>query len=125
MSTDIGQFAAYAMAFEQTFADDDWSRLTPHLAPDAEHEVSAAVRSPGTPVGRAELIADQKRNVEDMDRRFDLRIPEVVAGPDVRDGVVWMDWRLTLRRAGIPDLVVEGATGRGTATASSRASRSA
>jgi hypothetical protein len=111
MSTDIGQFAAYAMAFEQTFADDDWSRLTPHLAPDAEHEVFGGGPLAWHAVGRAELIADQKRNVEDMDRRFDLRIPEVVAGPDVRDGVVWMDWRLTLRRAGIPDLVVEGSHG--------------
>lgn len=46
-----------------------------------------------------------------MDRRFDLRIPEVLAGPEERDGVVWMDWRLTLRRAGLPDLVVEGTHG--------------
>ncbi len=77
MSTDIEQFAAYAMAFEQTFADDDWSRLTPHLAPDAEHEVFGGGPLAWHAVGRAELVADQKRNVEDMDRRFDLRIPEV------------------------------------------------
>ena len=33
MSTHTEQLAAYAMAFEKTFADDDWSRLAPHLAP--------------------------------------------------------------------------------------------
>src|SRR5262249_14925803 len=38
-------------------------------------------------------------------------IPEVLTGPDWREGAVWMDWRLTLRRAGIPDLVVEGSHG--------------
>jgi len=108
MPTNTEQLAAYAMAFEKTFADDDWGRLAPHLAPDVEHEVLGGGPLAWHTVGRDELIADQKRNVEDMDRRFDLRIPEIVAGPDERDGVVWMDWRLTLRRAGIPDLVVEG-----------------
>ncbi len=62
-------------------------------------------------IGRDQVIDDLHRNVADMDRRFDLRIPEVLAGPEERDGVVWMDWRLTLRRAGLPDLVVEGRHG--------------
>ncbi len=111
MPTNIEQFAAYAMAFEQTFADDDWSRLAPHLASDVEHEVLGGGPLGWHAVGRDAFIADQKRNVEDMDRRFDLRIPEVTAGPDERDGVVWIDWRLTLRRAGIPDLIVAGTHG--------------
>lgn len=108
MSTNVEQLAAYAMAFEQTFADDHWSRLEPHFAPDAEHEVLGGGPLALHSVGRTEVVADLARAVAEMDRRFDLRIPEVVAGPDERDGVVWMDWRLTLRRAGIPDLVVEG-----------------
>ncbi len=111
MPTPIEQLAAYAMAFEQTFADDDWQRLVPHFAPEAEREVLGGGVLAYHSVGREHVIADLKRNVEDMDRRFDLRIPEVLAGPEERDGVVWMDWRLTLRRAGIPDLVVEGSHG--------------
>jgi hypothetical protein len=111
MSTNVEQLAAYAMAFEQTFADDDWSRLAPHFAADAEREVLGGGILAYHSVGREHVIGDLKRNVEDMDRRFDLRIPEVLAGPEERNGAVWMDWRLTLRRAGLPDLIVEGSHG--------------
>ena len=111
MSTTLEQLAAYAMAFEQTFADDDWSRLQPHFAPNAEREVLGGGMLAYHSVGRDALITDLHRNVADMDRRFDLRIPEVLAGPDEREGVLWMNWRLTLWRAGIPDLVVEGSHG--------------
>ena len=111
MTSNVEQLAAYAMAFEQTFADDDWSRLASHFAPDAEREVLGGGILAYHSVGRDHVIGDLKRNVEDMDRRFDLRIPEVLAGPEERDGVVWMDWRLTLRRAGLPDLIVEGSHG--------------
>ena len=110
-TTHVEALAAYAMAFEHTFADDDWSRLEPHFAPEAEREVLGGGPLAFHSVGRGAVIADLKRNVEDLDRRFDLRIPEVLAGPEQRDGAVWMDWRLTLRRAGIPDLVVEGSHG--------------
>lgn len=111
MSTALEQLAAYAMDFERTFVDDDWSRLLPHFAPAAEREVLGGGMLAYHSVGRDELIADLRRNVDEMDRRFDLRIPEVVAGPEERDGMVWMDWRLTLRRAGLPDLVLEGSHG--------------
>src|SRR5688572_29083634 len=106
MPTLVEQLAAYAMDFERTFADDDWTRLVPHVAPNAEREVLGGGILAYHSVGRDEVLGDLKRNVQDMDRRFDLRIPEVLAGPEERDGAVWMDWRLTLRRAGIPDLVV-------------------
>lgn len=108
MSTHVQELAAYAMAFEQTFADDDWQRLEPYFAPDAEREVLGGGILAYHSVGRDQVLSDLRRNVDDMDRRFDQRIPEVLAGPEERDGVVWMDWRLTLRRAGLPDLVVEG-----------------
>ncbi len=111
MSTHVEQLAAYAIAFEEAFADDHWERLVPHFAPNAEREVLGGRGLAYHSVGRDEVIADLRRNVADMDRRFDLRIPEVLAGPDEQHGVVWMDWRLTLRRAGIPDLVVEGRHG--------------
>ena len=89
MSTPVEQLAGYAMAFERTFADDDWGRLVPHLAPDVEHEMIGGGPLAWHTIGRDETIADQKRNVEDMDRRFDVRIPEVLAGPEERDGAVW------------------------------------
>jgi steroid delta-isomerase-like uncharacterized protein len=111
MSTSLEQLAAYALAFEQTFADDDWNRLVPHFAPTAEREVLGGGVLAYHSVGREEVLADLRRNVGAMDRRFDLRVPEVLAGPAEREGAVWMDWRLTFRRAGIPDLIVEGSHG--------------
>jgi hypothetical protein len=111
MSNAVAELAAYAVAFEQTFADDRWDRLASHFAPDAEREVLGGGMLAYHSVGREQVISDLKRNVEDMDRRFDLRIPEVTAGPEERDGAVWMEWRLTFRRAGLPDLLVEGRHG--------------
>jgi SnoaL-like protein len=111
MSTLVEQLVAYAVAFEQSFADDDWHRLESHFAPEAEREVLGGGMLAYHSVGREHVIADLKRNVEDMDRRFDLRIPEIVAGPEERDGAVWMDWRLTFRRAGLPDLQLTGSHG--------------
>ena len=54
----------------------------PHFAPDAEREVLGGGPLALHSVGRDAVIGDLKRNVEDMDRRFDLRIPEIVAGPE-------------------------------------------
>ena len=111
MPNSVEQLAAYAVAFEQTFADDDWRRLAAHFAPDAEREVLGGGMLAYHSVGRAEVLSDLQRNVADMDRRFDLRVPEITAGPEERDGAAWMDWRLTFRRAGLPDLLVEGRHG--------------
>lgn len=111
MSNLIEELAAYAVAFEHTYRDDDWQRLAQHFTPDAEREVLGGRGLAIHSVGREHVIADLRRNVADMDRRFDERIPEILVGPVERDGAVWMDWRLTLRRAGLPDLVVEGSHG--------------
>ena len=38
--TNLSRFMAYAAAFEQTFADDNWQRLEPFFTPDATYRVS-------------------------------------------------------------------------------------
>ena len=44
----------------------------------------------------------------ELERRFDVRIPEILEGPRTRDDGVWMRFRLTNTRKGLPDLVLEG-----------------
>lgn len=39
MGSATDRFIAYALDFEQTYDDDDWSRLEHHFAPDAVYEV--------------------------------------------------------------------------------------
>jgi predicted ester cyclase len=58
--------------------------------------------------GRTEVLGELRHGVDSIDKRFDERLPEVLVGPVERDGAVWMDWRLTLRRRGLPDLLIEG-----------------
>ena len=61
-------FLNWAAAFEETYRDDDWSRLEEFLAPDVVHEVQGApfacvVR------GRASVLAAIRRSVNGFDRR--------------------------------------------------------
>ena len=43
-----------------------------------------------------------------LDRRFDTRKVDILEGPIEKDGGVWLRWRASYTRAGIPDLVMEG-----------------
>lgn len=107
----IARFVAYAMAFEQAWATDDWTPLEDFLTADAEHVVVGGGPLTLHSVGRRAFIDEQRRAVDELDRRFDRRLPEITSGPSERDSIVWMDWRLTLQRDGLPDLVIEGTHG--------------
>lgn len=107
-ATPIERFVQYALAFEEVLASDDWSRLHEHLTPDAVHTVLGGGPLELCSNGRDAVVAGLRASVESLDRRFDRRLPEIVSGPSERGGVVWMDWRLTLQREGLPDLILEG-----------------
>jgi predicted ester cyclase len=98
----------YMRAFEVAFIAGDWSVLDPHFCEDAVHTVENGGPLSCRAVGRAAVIAGLRGDVDRIDRRFDLRFPEVIEGPVTRADGVWMRFRLTLRRAGVPDLVLEG-----------------
>lgn len=95
-------------AFEVAFVTGNWSVLDPHFCANAVHTVANGGSLTGRSDGRDAVIAGLRADVDRIDRRFDVRIPEVVAGPVTRDDGVFMRFRLTLRRAGVPDLVLEG-----------------
>ena len=102
-------FYGYVRAFELAYLTDDWSLLEPHFTDTAWHRVEGGgpFGDGGTP-GRDGAIAGLRTSVHGVDRRFDVRIPQILAGPTTRPDGVFMRFGVTLRRAGLPDLSVEG-----------------
>jgi hypothetical protein len=107
--TDLELLFHFMRDFEMAFVSGDWSLLDAHFHEDARHTIengSGALGSGGN--GRAAVIAGLRGGVEAIDRRFDVRIPEIVEGPATRADGVWMRFSLVLRRAGLPELRIEG-----------------
>jgi steroid delta-isomerase-like uncharacterized protein len=106
--SDLARFFSYVQAFELAHLTDEWSLIEPCFAPDAVHHVAGAAPFAAHDVGRAAVVEGLAASVRFTDRRFDARIPEIIDGPSVRDGGIWMRFRLTLCRAGLPDFMIEG-----------------
>src|SRR5262249_10284903 len=58
--------------------------------------------------GRAALLSQFKNSVNGLDRRFDSRTVEVLAGPSEKDGTVSIRWAAIYTLAGAPDFRMEG-----------------
>ena len=106
--SDLTRMIAYAQAFELAHLSDDWSLIEPHFAPDAVHHVDAHGVLAAHDEGREAVVGGLAASVRTIDRRFDARIAEIVDGPAPRSDGVWMRFRLTLARIGLPDLSFEG-----------------
>jgi predicted ester cyclase len=105
MASDLERFFGYMQAFELAWLADDWAGLGEHFAPDADyHAVDAGPFGAGGS-GRRGTGAALAASTRTIDRRFDVRIPEVIDGPRTRPDGISMRYRLTLRRAGLPDFV--------------------
>ena len=59
------RFIAYAQDFEQTYVDDDWSRLTPYFKPDAVYEVAGSM--PAKLTGAATIFRGIKKSLDNFD----------------------------------------------------------
>ena len=107
-ATDLERFLRFALDFEVSFWSDQWSVAAAHLADDARHVVHASGSLACDDRGRDAMLAGLRGSVLGMDRRFDVRIPEVLAGPVTREDGIWMRYALRLRRDGLPELAFEG-----------------
>jgi hypothetical protein len=107
-ASDYERLLGYARTFELAVLADAWPALEPWFADGARHRVHAAAPLGADDRGREAVIAGLRASVHGMDRRFDARIPEVVEGPCTRHDGVWMRYTLRLRRAGLPELALEG-----------------
>lgn len=109
MPSDLERFYGYVRAFEVAYLADVWSGVADCFHPEARHFVPN-----GGPVlaaddrGRDAVVAGLRAAVNALDRRFDARLVELVAGPELRPEGIWMRFGVTLRRAGVPDLRFEG-----------------
>ncbi len=109
MASDLEKLFHYMRDFEMAFLAGEWSVLDAHFHEDARHTIDGGSGALGTGgVGRAAIIAGLRSGVDSIDRRFDVRIPEIVEGPVTRADGVWMRFALTLRRAGLPELRIDG-----------------
>ena len=104
----IDRYLAYAAAFEEVYASDDWSKLEPFFTEDAVYEFIAPAPFGGKYEGRVAVLAQFKNSVNGLDRRFDSRAVEALEGPIEKDGGVWMHWAATYTLAGAPDCRMEG-----------------
>lgn len=106
--SDLERFLGYAREFELAYLSDEWSRLGAWFAPDAMHHVEGGGPFGHGAVGREAVVADLRDSVARVDRRFDVRIPEILSGARTRPDGIRMRFALSYRRAGLPDLQVEG-----------------
>jgi len=75
-------FMDYAAAFEETYVDDDWSRLAPFFSKDATYEVR------GGPLackleGPEAIFAGMKKSIDTLDRRCSERKIDLLEAPQV------------------------------------------
>jgi len=106
--SDLARFLDYARAFELANLSDDFALIAPFFAADARHRVTGEEPFAADDHGRDGVVEGLCASVARIDRRFDARIVEVVEGPEPRDGGIGMRFTMRLRRADLPDLVLEG-----------------
>ncbi|HVM95226.1 MAG TPA: nuclear transport factor 2 family protein [Candidatus Acidoferrales bacterium] len=104
----VERFTAYAAAFEDAYASDDWSKLDPFFTDDAVYETFADPPFGGAVVGRAAIKAHFKQICASFDKRFDSRAVEMVTEPSDRGGSVWFRWAAIYTLAGAPTLRMDG-----------------
>ena len=104
-------FMNYAAAFEQTYDDDDWSRLTQYFPEDARYEVR------GGPLacqiaGREAIFAGLKKSIDGLDRRCSDRHLELTDGPNVTEAGIGHEvsvvWHVTYQYGDAPKMVLPG-----------------
>jgi ketosteroid isomerase-like protein len=97
-------YSAYAQAFEETFEDDDWSRLEPFFTPDAVY-----LPGDGKEIrGRQDVLDYLRNSLDTFDRQFDTRRVELVSQPAVTSDQVTIQWQATYEKEGLPDVVLRG-----------------
>jgi hypothetical protein len=99
----LERFQAYADAFEETYADDDWQRLEEYFTADAVYAPGDGTEA----VGRDQVLARLRDGVNGLDRRFNSRTLNATP-PSSKGDTVSLSWQLTLSKTGAPDLTAKG-----------------
>ena len=99
-------FENFAVDFERTVSDDDWSRLVPYLADDATY-INVGFQQERLR-GREAVLKFLQEDIANSDRRYDSRCLAALTEPIVDGQHLSRRWRSTYTLQGVPDLVVEG-----------------
>ena len=97
----LDRYQAYADAFEESFVDDDWSRIEQYFTEDAVYEGDPDAN------GREAVLAKLKGGVDAFDRQMDTRTPDFQT-PSVDGNTLVMNWTVSYQKAGVPDLTITG-----------------
>jgi len=103
----IARFAAYAAAFEESFASDDWSFVEPFFTEAAVYEVDLDPPMGGRFEGRKAILGYFKQVLDGFDRRFASRELALLEGPKEEGDSVWIRGSATYRAPGVPAYVLE------------------
>jgi hypothetical protein len=95
------RFQAYADAFEESYIDDDWSRIEEFFTENAVYEGDPDAE------GRDAVLAKLKGGVDSFDRKMDSRTPDFQT-PTVNGNELTMKWAVVYTKSGAPDLVIRG-----------------
>lgn len=111
MEQAVQVFIDYAAAFEETYVDDDWSRLTPFFHEGARYEVRGGPTACEI-TGREAILKGLKKSIDGLDRRFDERVIEIADGPHVAavpaGEEVSIGWLVTYCRGESPKIGIPG-----------------
>jgi hypothetical protein len=109
MSDSIEDFGRFALAFERSFAGDDWTAVSENVTDDVVWIVNGPEKPiAGTFVGRDAAVGAMDESVTAFDRRFDRREPKILVGPTAIPGGVHLTWEVTYSREGIDPFVLRG-----------------
>ena len=95
------RYQAYADAFEESYVDDDWSRIEQYFTENAVYDGDPDAR------GRDAVVAKLRGGVDAFDRKMDKRTPDFRT-PSIEGNTLEMKWTVTYQKAGAPDLVISG-----------------
>jgi hypothetical protein len=101
------RFVQYAQDFEETFDDDDWSRLERFFAPDATYEVRN-VPFACRLEGRDAIFRGMKRSLDGFDRQLPKRALAVTEPPSEDGDRMSVGWTATYQKPGAPLLLLRG-----------------
>jgi SnoaL-like domain len=97
----LPRFLAYAAAFEQTFADDDWHRLEPFFTDDAVYIVTG-LGQPTELHGRDAILRGIKKSLDGFDRKMARREIIPTAPPSEAGDTVTLRGLVRYQRAASP-----------------------
>ena len=104
-------FMDYAAAFEQTYVDDDWSRLAPFFSEDATYEVRGGPMACNI-TGRDAVFAGLKKSIDGLDRRCSDRHINLTEGPNIigtgNGHQLSIGWQVTYQYGDAPKMVLPG-----------------